>query len=121
MPYQRLFTYAPRSDRSQLENFLTEALCDLLTRMMENDQDAFKRFMTDVLLRECTECATSIGSLNDFGSFAWISQYYINCQSGLGWVDLCLKSNNRIVLFVENKVNEGCFGQALRVWVSCAI
>ncbi len=74
---------------------------------MEIDQRSFKRFTKDILLRECPECAAFIDSSEDLRSFSWISQYYINCRSDVGWVDLCLKSRNRVLLFVENKVTAG--------------
>ena len=47
--FSRLFKYAPLPGRTQLENFLTESLCDLLERMTVLDRKGVERFVLDAL------------------------------------------------------------------------
>jgi hypothetical protein len=49
--YNRLYKSLPREGHSQRENFLTEALADLMNRFERLFPLEGRRFVTDVLLR----------------------------------------------------------------------
>jgi hypothetical protein len=48
--YEKLFRFSPTPTRTQLENFLTESLCDLLRRLAFAEKAAFEDFVCTVLL-----------------------------------------------------------------------
>lgn len=98
--YKRLFTYRPRPSRAPLEDFLSEALADLLNRLPPEDHS---RFISDVLLSGAGRAAwlEFRARLPDAG-LRWVTQFRI--EGGKGIIDLLLLVEGRPAIVVENKV-----------------
>lgn len=99
--YQRLFMYREREDRSPLEDFLSEALADLLNRLPEStSRDAAALF-----LRADADAIESLKRLWPPGETGrWSTQRIID---GGRRVDLLLEISGTPVIIVENKIGAG--------------
>lgn len=93
--YGRLFRYRTRENRAPLEDYLTEALADLLERVPAQDQ------------------AELLGSLLGSGE-AWQKAYAHNRHSwrtqvacGGGFADLVLELDGKAAVVIENKLHSG--------------
>lgn len=95
--YGRLFRYRARPDREPLEDFLTEALADLLTRM--------PRGAISSLLQSAFRSSLSRKFLDILGSaeLDWRTQVAANG----GIADLVLFADGKPMLVVENKTWSG--------------
>jgi|HubBroStandDraft_6_1064221.scaffolds.fasta_scaffold4024950_1 hypothetical protein len=62
--YERLFKYAPATGRTQLENFLSESLCDVLERMTAFDRESMEGFVLETVLKEPAQSTFSERLLN---------------------------------------------------------
>ena len=104
--YSRLFKYAPRPGRTQLENFLTESFCDCLERMTVLDRKGVEAFILDSLggSRFPLDFRDRLASAKDL---RWTTQHPIYLADNRGYLDLCLLADKRIVLAVENKIGSG--------------
>jgi hypothetical protein len=101
--YSRLFKYSPRADRKPIENFLTEALYDLLERMTTLDRKCMEGFITEILVGSHAP-ESFHDTLTAARSLRWQTQKVIYCAGDRGYVDLCLMADERIMLVVENKI-----------------
>ena len=99
--YQRLFTYRERQHRSPLEDYLTEALADLLNRMPER---AVKGLTKSWLGQNREEVGDFDRVWPDGASALWTTQRPID---GNRFLDLLLEVDGRPVLIVENKIAAG--------------
>lgn len=99
--YHRLFTYRERENRSPLEDFLTEALADLLNRFPES----LARDAAAFLLNDRPEAVDALKRVWPDGAQArWRTQGIID---GGRLVDLVMEINARPVMVVENKIRAG--------------
>jgi hypothetical protein len=107
--YYRLSKYAPTPGRTQVENFLTESLCDLLERMTVLDRRNVESFISDILVGSEPPSTASIfrDKLTSAGQLEWETQHRIELDAECGYLDLCLFADNRIVLVIENKIASG--------------
>ena len=98
--YTRLFTRLPTLGRTPLEDFLTEALADLLNRMPPEDHS---RFIADVLLSEAGRTAwLELRARLPGALLTWVTQ--LRVRGGKGIIDLVLLVDGRPAIAVENKV-----------------
>lgn len=105
--YSRLFKYAPRPGRTQLENFLTESFCDCLERMTALDRSDVETFILDLFgggSQSPLNFRDRLASANDL---RWVTQHPIYLADNRGYLDLCLFADKRVVLAVENKIGSG--------------
>lgn len=75
--YSRLFKYAPRPGRTQLENFLTESFCDCLERMTALDRSDVETFILDLFgggSQSPLNFRDRLASANDL---RWVTQHPI--------------------------------------------
>lgn len=99
--YQRLFVYREREERSHLENFVTEALSDLLNRLPEPKL----RDTVEYFLSGCTDLSRELEKVWPVGKQAhWTTQ---KCIDGRHFVDLLMEVDGRPVLIIENKIGAG--------------
>ncbi len=97
--YSNLFRYRPRPKRNPFEDFLSEALVDLLNRLSFKQQVSF---IADILLRD-TDILSSWHSLSTNQPQAllrWETQRSING----GIIDIILNVNGEPTIVVENKI-----------------
>lgn len=90
--YGRLFRYRARENRAPLEDYLTEALADLLGRLPKQEQAAF---LADVLGSEEAWRAAFANHRS-----AWRTQ--VAC--GGGFADLVLELDGKPAVVIENKL-----------------
>jgi hypothetical protein len=101
--YSRLFKYGPRPGRTQLENFVTESLCDCLERMTALDRKSIERFVVEVLV--CSRIPPAFGErLTNAKTLQWKTQHAFYFAGSRGCLDLCLLADREIILVIENKV-----------------
>lgn len=99
--YGRLFTYRQRAARSPLEDYLTEALADLLNRMPEQ----LAREAAHRLLGGRADVRDALAAVWPAGAnVSWITQWVID---GGKRPDLVFTVDRRPVLVVENKIAAG--------------
>ncbi len=103
--YANLFTYRPRPSRKPLEDFLSEALADLLNRLT---YDKHVAFVTDVLLEgEARRDRSSFMGGRHQAEFLWATQVGMRSGQGTVFMDLLLRIDDQEVLVVESKVHAG--------------
>src|SRR5271168_2664 len=103
--YSSLFRYVPNESRSPLEDFLTEAIADLVNRLLEQKGATRKKaesFISKVL------CNGSGGrdleaSLRSAKILKLRTQKQISFDHKPKRLDLCLFGDNELLLVVENK------------------
>lgn len=99
--YQRLFKYRERPDRTPLEDFLTEALADLLNRL----PDQLQRRFAERLLSNSADAIAALTKAWPIGARAtWITQLLID---GGQIIDLLLEVEGRPLIVVESKIAAG--------------
>jgi len=99
--YERLFTYRERSDRSPLEDFLTEALADLFNRFPE----AISRRAVAFLISNRSIPPTTLEQFWPIGAKAvWSTQRIID---GGKIIDLMMEVDGKPFIVIENKINAG--------------
>ncbi len=106
--YGRLFTFRERPLRTPLEDFLTEALADLLNRMPPVEMREFvsKCFMPPLL--DAQQAWHELANTLSGDRLQWISRPSINVRSGTRYPDLMLYAGEtRPLLIVENKIGSG--------------
>jgi hypothetical protein len=102
--YQSLFKYRERASRSPREDFLSEALTDLLNRMPEQE-----------VLRAIDQFFLSSGPLradwkeylerNPGSNLRWETQQQIYFEGIAARLDIILRSNDDILFVIENKID----------------
>lgn len=103
--YANLFTYRPRPSRKPLEDFLSEALADLLNRLTYAEHMAF---VTDVLLEgEARRDWSAFMEGRHRSLLRWATQVSIRSGQGTVFMDLLLRVGDHEVLVVESKVHAG--------------
>jgi len=96
--YANLFRFRERQNHRPLENFLTEALADLLNRM---PKDAVVEFVSDLLLSgDNLSCKAWLTYIHTKERLNWITQKSV----GSGRLDLLLEADGIATLIVENKI-----------------
>ena len=99
--YHRLFTYRERPERSPLEDFLTEALADILNRLPEEVARSF----VGKLFSDHSVVSDQLARLWPLGAEArWVTQKGV---SNGKIADLVLEVARTPVLVIENKVSAG--------------
>lgn len=97
---QRLFTYRERPERSPLEDFLSEALADVLQRMPAH----LGREFVGLMLGGGLEVEESVGKLwPDVAEARWLTQKIIPG----GRLDLLLEIAGKPALIIESKIGAG--------------
>ena len=98
--YGRLFTYRERRHRRPLEDFLTEALCDILNRLPLAEM---AEFVADLFLPAAAReiWRQQFGEANDL---RWETQESIGSD---GRPDLILRCDGHPLIVVENKIGAG--------------
>ena len=96
--YGNLFRFRERANHSPLENFLTEALADLLNRM---PRDVTVSLVSELFLAgdECA-CEKWVTYIHSKKRLEWITQRSI----GSGRLDILLEADGTATLIVENKI-----------------
>jgi len=98
--YRRLFTYRERPDRSPLEDFLTEALADLLNRLPAH-------FAQEVVAFLLSSAGTGIDEIKEYWkngtNIGWTTQKTI----GGGVIDLLMEIDNVPFIVIESKIGAG--------------
>jgi len=99
--YERLFTYRERADRSPLEDFLTEALADLLNRFPE----PLARRAVELLISDRSDALQNLKRFWPAGTKAtWTTQKVID---GGKIIDLMMEVDGKPLVVVENKISAG--------------
>jgi PD-(D/E)XK nuclease superfamily len=104
--YSHLFSYVPTKSRSPLEDFLTEAIADLLNRLLDakgRARQGVTRFIADTLLNGAGGRAIRL-SLELAERLTLSTQQPIIVDGRARRLDLCLYADNKLVLVIENKV-----------------
>jgi hypothetical protein len=102
--YFSLFRYHPRPCRKPLEDFLSEALVDLLKRL---PREALVGFVSDALLKSSPGRQFWLSYTLDHpdADFQWSTQVSVRHKKTSGIVDILLRVDNEEVLVIENKVS----------------
>ena len=105
--YKRLLKYQETCDRSNLENYLTEILCDFLNKITKVEN---KSFIKDVVFSSCeTSQFQDFINNHDFNSkhtyIEWKTQYSINISGTTKYPDLIGFINKKPAVLIEVKVN----------------
>jgi hypothetical protein len=102
--YSSLFAYRPRPERRPLEDFLSQALADLLTRAPAlNCID----FVSEVLFRGEPSLSAEWRDLirsTDPVNLNWQTQIGVSHEGQRGILDIVLRVNGVEILVIENKV-----------------
>lgn len=98
--YSRLLKYQSTNVKSNLENFLTEMLCDYLNRITENE---LLSFMKEVLFFNNSKSWIDNQFITN-QEIIWKTQYSINWQGTIKYPDLICLCNKKPCLLVENKI-----------------
>lgn len=118
--YRQLFRYRESARRSPLEDFLSEALVDLLNRVPQTVQADFVSFIAAGRL--------ALPDMADAGDmdWKWSTQRHILHQGIRGYIDILLEVDGRPLLVIENKIaspvrahmsaDEGGTGNQLRTY-----
>ncbi|MFH1982971.1 MAG: hypothetical protein ABIL58_14110 [Pseudomonadota bacterium] len=104
--YQKLFKYALTENKSPLENFLTEALADLINRMSVYDA---ARFTGECLLSHSSDAGAALKIASRLAAAAQVnavSQYSISFDGTVKYPDMAV-FGDRLVMLIENKVGAG--------------
>lgn len=107
--YKRLLKYQESNARSNLENYLTEALCDYLNRLSPIRK---KGFITKVIFQGCNEShiQTFLKRHNsdiETNIIDWKTQYSINISGTTKYPDLLCLINRKPAIIVEVKIGAG--------------
>jgi hypothetical protein len=96
--YGNLFRFRERANHRPLENFLTEALADLLNRM---PRDITVSLVSELLLAgDESACEAWVTYIHSKKRLEWITQRSI----GSGRLDILLEADGTATLIVENKI-----------------
>ncbi|HLW69951.1 MAG TPA: hypothetical protein VKS22_04955 [Candidatus Binataceae bacterium] len=107
--YSRLYKYQENENRSKLENFLTEALADLLSR----DATLARKFIFDVLLKD--NCPKNTGAkrealakkLANAEKLEWRTQKALGGISEKPDISVFANDSDKPIILLENKINAG--------------
>jgi hypothetical protein len=82
--YSRLFSYAPLPNRTQLENFLTESLCDWLDRITALDRKCLETFVVQCLAGSRGVPSTFRERLASARNLSWKTQHVFSLIRTVG-------------------------------------
>jgi hypothetical protein len=103
--YETLYRFSPSETRTQLENFLTESLCDLLRRLACVDRGAFEDFVCTILLGSHRSASLIRKQLQSARGFDWQTRRKVTWEKTYGFPDICIVSDSGdVILAVENKI-----------------
>lgn len=104
--YKRLLKYQESSEKSNLENYLTEILCDYLSRISKNEN---RLFIKNIVFHSCNMthfkafmCKHKFDDKNT--SIEWKTQYSINVSGTTKFPDLLGFINKEPAIIVEVKI-----------------
>src|SRR5689334_12144871 len=103
--YKRLFKYRERAARAPREDFLSEALVDLLSRMTRNEALAAinELFIRDNHIQQKWD--THLRNTS-YAEFVWDTQKIVNLRGNQGRLDIILTNDRReVLLIIENKIS----------------
>ncbi len=103
--YQRLFKYRERSSRSPREDFLSEALVDLLNRIPKQE---LLLLIDKLFIRKDRDKKRWETHLKNYpnASLSWYTQRAIEFENARARLDIVLcDENHDVLLIVENKIN----------------
>jgi hypothetical protein len=100
--YRKLLNNQQTSERSNLENFSTEVLCDFLNRLLPKEFDSF---LETVIFESSNDCEEF--KKNEFSNLIWKTQYTIECgqQGAKKRPDLICFSGGKPIILFEIKIN----------------
>jgi hypothetical protein len=104
--YHSLYKYPSSDERSQLENYLTEAFVNILNRLKK---DETVLFLKECLLKYSNNGYTVtefIKDIENVRNFSWKSQYTIYYEGASKYPDIALWGEE-LLLLIENKVGAG--------------
>lgn len=105
--YSRLFRYRERSRRSPLEDYLTEALADFLSR---SPLQLKMSFISEVLI-DAQDIATAWSKISDqVTTLDFITQKWTDDLSGR--MDLVVYAGERVIFVIECKVRAAIIGDS---------
>lgn len=96
--YRQLFRYRESAKRSPLEDFLSEALVDLLNRAPPEVQANFVSFLTSGRFSLSDPVSTT------HSGYEWSTQRHILYQGTKGFIDILLEVAGQPALVIENKI-----------------
>lgn len=101
--YGRLFRYRERPKNAPLENFLTEALADLLNRMPRAEaMEAVERLFLQSA--ESRAVWRTFLAKNSEAEFTWSTQFDLEVDGRHFRPDLVLEARGALLIIVENKI-----------------
>ncbi len=116
--YHRLSRRTPSVLKNNEENFLSEALGDLLCRLTSEQTAAF---MKEVLLKQEVSNLWYASFIESWAgkSLRWETQYRITDDEGRRlWPDLVLLADHRPILVIEAKLDAPTYSEQLREYAS---
>lgn len=104
--YSRLLKYQSSKNRSNLENYLTEMLCDYLNRLSEED---FHLFVKYVLFFDKSEIDYNDwkDQHKELHDIIWRTQYHIELGETYKCPDLICFGDRRPIFLIEAKIGAG--------------
>ena len=99
--YGRLFKYRTREKRAPLEDYLSEALVDLLKRMPAS---AVREFISLIVNEKSSEAGPLAQLLADEPTLTWTTQRRIE-QPNRGIIDILLEIDGLPAIIIENKIS----------------
>lgn len=123
--YGELFSYQPTPTHTPTENFLTQALADLLNRLHSESVDAHLSFIREVLIGEehsGDETAITLILEKVRGNHpVWVTQKSAYVNNEIRYLDLVLECGGVPLMVIENKLaadfTEGQL-EAYEAWLS---
>jgi hypothetical protein len=101
--YSRLFKYRARQERGPREDFLSEALCDLLSRLPLRERiDRIANFFVPTELR-----AVWVKAHADATNVSLNTQRHLG---GEGIADIVVEANDKVAIIIENKIGAPVHG-----------
>lgn len=116
--YYRLSLRTPSALKNNEENFLPEALGDLLCRLTS---EQIVVFMKEVLLKQAVNDPWYTSFMESWAgkSLRWETQYRITGEKGRRlWPDLVLLVDHRPILVIEAKLDAPTYSEQLREYAS---
>lgn len=106
--YGELFSYQPTPTHTPTENFLTQALADLLNRLHRESVDVHLKFIREVLIGEehsGDEIAiTRILEKVRVNHPVWVTQKSVYVNNEIRYLDLVLECDGVPLMVIENKL-----------------
>jgi hypothetical protein len=107
--YKKLLKYQQSEERSNLENYSTEILCDFLNRLSGDEMHAFLKKVVFSGLNTSVRYDFISNHKNDEGriNIVWKTQYSISISGTTKYPDLIGFISNRPAIIIEVKIGAG--------------